>query len=161
MWREVIFVSAVAAGCLTASAALAQSDKQFLSDAIKGDNTEIALGHLAVQKGASDGVRSFGQILINDHGQGKKDASALAADLEVKVVSGVSPEAQGEIDTLQRVTGADFDKAFVGYMVSEHEKDIAAFKEKASEGDRPVSALAKKTLPVLEKHLQLARSLND
>jgi len=161
MWREVLFVGAVAAGCLIASGALAQSDKQFLSDAIKGDNAEIALGQLAVQKGASDGVRSFGQVLIDDHGEGKKEASALAADLDVKVTSGVGPEAQSEIDTLQRATGADFDKAFAGYMVSEHEKDIAAFKEKAGEGDRPVSALARKTLPVLEKHLQLARSLND
>jgi putative membrane protein len=161
MWREVIFVGAVAAGCLIASAAFAQSDKQFLSDAIKDDNAEIALGHLAVQKAASDGLRSFGQMLVDDHSQGKKDASALAADLDVKVTSGVSQEAQGEIDTLERVTGADFDKAFVGYMVSGHEKDISAFKEKAGEGDRPVPALARKALPVLEKHLQFARSLND
>ncbi|MFT4184449.1 MAG: DUF4142 domain-containing protein [Rhizobium sp.] len=161
MWREVLFVGAVAAGCLIASAALAQSDKQFLSDAIKGDNAEIALGQLAVRKGASDGVRSFAQMLIDDHGRGKKEPTAPPADLDVKVTSGISPQVQGEIDTLQRATGPDFDKAFVAYMVSDHEKDIAAFKEKAGEGDRPVSALARKTLPVLEKHLQLARSLND
>jgi putative membrane protein len=34
--------------------AVAKTEKEFLSDAIKGDNAEIAMGQLAISKSASD-----------------------------------------------------------------------------------------------------------
>lgn len=147
-------------GCLAASSVMAKSDKQFLSDAIKTDNAEIALGQLATEKGGSDGVRSFGQTLVDDHRKAKAEATALTADLEVKVSEGLSGDVQQELKKLQGMAGPDFDKEFVSFMVSAHEKDIAAFKEKAGEGNRPVPVLAGKALPMLQKHLELAQSLN-
>ncbi|MDL2408698.1 DUF4142 domain-containing protein [Rhizobium calliandrae] len=161
MRTQIILASAtVIAGCLIASSALATSDKQFLSDAIKGDTAEIALGQLAAQKGGSDGVRSFGQTLVTDHRKAKGEATALAAALEVNVSAGLSGEAQQELDKLQHLTGSDFDKEFVSFMVTEHEKVISEFKEKAGEGNRQVPELAAKALPTLQKHLQLAQSLS-
>jgi putative membrane protein len=62
---------------------------------------------------------------------------------------------------LQRLTGAEFDKEFVSFMMSDHEKAISEFTEKAGEGDRPVPELAAKTVPTLQKHLQLSQSLNS
>jgi putative membrane protein len=59
------------------------------------------------------------------------------------------------------MSGTEFDKAFVDYMLLNHQKDIAEFEEKAGEGDRQVSQLAKKTLPMLQKHLQLAQTLSN
>jgi putative membrane protein len=147
-------------GWLMASSAVAKSDKQFLSDAIKGDNSEITLGQLAAQKGASDGVRSFGQTLINDHRKAKAEAAALAAELEVNVSNGIADGAQQEFDKLQHLAGPAFDEEFVSFMMSDHEKAVIDFKEKAAEGNRPVTELAAKTLPTLQKHLQLAQSLN-
>src|SRR5947209_4459057 len=92
-------------GCLMASSAVAKSDKQFLSDAIKDDNSEIMLGQLAAQKGASNDVRSFGQALVDDHRKAKEEAATLAADLEVKITNGIAEGAQQELDKLQRLTG--------------------------------------------------------
>lgn len=150
----------IIAGCLIASSALAVSDKQFLSDAIKGDTAEITLGQLAAQKGASDGVRSFGQTLVTDHSKTKNEATALAAALEVNVSGGVAREAQQELDKLQHLTGPEFDKEFVSFMVTEYEKVISEFKQKAGEGNRQVPQLAAKVLPTLQKHLQLVQSLS-
>ncbi|AYG63207.1 DUF4142 domain-containing protein [Rhizobium jaguaris] len=158
--KIILATATIIAGCLVASSALAISDKQFLSDAIKGDNAEITLGQLAAQKGRSDGVRSFGQTLVTDHRKAKDEATALAAALEVNVSGGVAGEAQQELDKLQHLTGSDFDKEFVSFMVTEHEKAIAEFKQKASEGNRQVPELAAKALPTLQNHLQLAQSLS-
>jgi len=158
--KIILAGAALIVGCLVASSALATSDKQFLSDAIKGDNAEITLGQLAAQKGGSDGVRSFGQTLVTDHRKAKDEATALAADLEVNVSGGVAWEAQQELDKLQHLTGPEFDKEFVRFMVAEHEKAISEFKGKAGEGNRQVPQLAAKALPTLEKHLQLAQSLS-
>lgn len=161
MGLKLMLAGAVLAiGCFVASSAMAKSDKQFLSDAIKTDNAEIALGQLAAEKGGSDGVRSFGQTLVDDHRQAKAEAVILTADLEVKVSEGLTENAQQELKKLQGMAGPDFDKEFVSFMVSAHEKDIAAFKEKAGEGNRPVPVLAGKALPMLQKHLELAQSLS-
>src|SRR5690348_7490573 len=49
MFRKLIF----AAACLTSTAALAAPPRHFLEDAIKGDNSEIALGRLIASRGTA------------------------------------------------------------------------------------------------------------
>jgi putative membrane protein len=44
-------------------------------------------------------------------------------------------------------------------MVEDHQKDIAEFKKEAGSGHGPAQQLATQTLPTLEKHLQIAKSL--
>lgn len=151
--------AAAAVACLIASPALAKSDKAFLSDAIKGDNSEVALGHLAAEKGSSEGVKTFGTTLATDHSMAKDDASMLAKKMNVAVSDKMTPEARKEMTKLNKLSGAAFDKEFASYMVKDHEKDVKAFKAKAAEGDKDVPKLAAKTLPTLEKHLQTAQSL--
>lgn len=57
-------------------------------------------------------------------------------------------------------TGAAFDKAFAMHMVADHQKDIAKYQAEADSKD-PASliALARKTVPVLKKHLAAAQAL--
>ena len=43
--------------------AFGKTEKEFLSDAIKGDNSEVALGQLAISKTGSDPMKTFGQML--------------------------------------------------------------------------------------------------
>lgn len=139
--------------------ALAKTEKEFVADAIKGDNSEVALGQLAVTKGGNDQVRSFGQILVNDHTKHRNETAALAAKLGVSPPDGMSTEAQQEEAELQKLTGDEFDKEFVRFMVKDHEKNISEFKEEASDGDGPVQQLASRSLPTLKEHLRIARGL--
>ena len=60
------------------SIAVAKTDKDFLSDAIQGNLGEISVGQLAQQNGNSDGVRSFGQMLVQDHSAANEKALQLA-----------------------------------------------------------------------------------
>jgi predicted outer membrane protein len=55
-------------------------------------------------------------------------------------------------------TGASFDKSFAKSMVRDHQEDIKEYQKESSKTDS-AGKLAKKTLPVLQKHLQTARSL--
>jgi putative membrane protein len=151
--------TAIIIGCLVASEAMAKSDKQFLSDAIKTDNAEIALGQLAAQKGSTDGVRKYGQTLVTDHQKGKDAAVALAPDLQVKPMEGLAPDARKEEQKLQALSGSKFDKEFASFMIAGHKQAITEFQEKAGEGDRPVPELAKQTLPTLQEHLKMAQDL--
>jgi putative membrane protein len=141
-------------------AAFAKTEKEFISDAIKGDNSEIAMGHLAISKSASDPVKAFGQTLIDDHSKAKTDASAVAETIGVSPPQEMSPEAQRDMANLQKLSGREFDREFARVMVEDHQRDIAEFKNEAAGSHGPVQQLAAQTLPTLEKHLQMAKSLS-
>ena len=142
------------------TAALAKTEKEFISDAIKGDNSEIAMGQLAVDKGGSDPVKAFGRTLIDDHSKAKAQASTVATQIGVSPSDAMSSDAQRAMTKLQKMSGHEFDEEFARVMVEDHQKDIAEFKKEAASGHGPVQQLATQTLPTLEKHLQMAKSLS-
>jgi putative membrane protein len=51
-----------------------------------------------------------------------------------------------------------FDKSFAKAMVNDHQEDIKEYRQRANKNDA-AGRLAKETLPVLQKHLQAAQSL--
>jgi putative membrane protein len=133
---------------------------QFLTDAMKGDNSEVKLGKLAASQGSSAGVKDFGNMLVEDHGKAKVKVAALARDMGVPTTEETKPEADAEYAKLQGLSGDAFDKEFVSYMVEDHKKDIAKFKDEANSDDpAPLTRLAADTVPTLEKHLEKAQSL--
>lgn len=154
-------VSLASALALIGGAALAAAPSAFLDDAIKGDNSEIMLGHLAEQKGATDGVRNFGQVLVQDHSTAKEQAASVAKGLGVAVPTEPMAVAVAERQKLDHLSGAAFDHEFVRYMVDDHRKDIAKFQKQAAAHDGPTSQLAQQQLPVLKKHLDIAEGLQS
>lgn len=76
----------------------------FLTKAIKGDNSEIALGNMAVQRGGPR-VRAFGQALFADHQAARAAAAKVATNYNVQVPSDVLHEAAEEASKLERLSG--------------------------------------------------------
>ena len=141
-----------------ASGAAPDTAKDFVADAIKGDNSEIMMGQLAQQRGASQGVRAFGQTLATDHSKAKADMVKLAATMNVTPSADPKPEAKKEYDRLAKLSGAEFDREFIKGMVEDHHKDIAAFEREAKAGNAASKAAADQ-LPTLKKHLEMAENL--
>lgn len=143
----------------TPAIASAKSTQSFLSDAVKGDNSESMLGALAQKRGQSAGVRAYGRMLERDHGQAKVDAVSVARRERVAIPAGVMPEADAEYRKLQKLSGMAFDREFARYMVEDHQKDISEFEDQVKTGNRTTAMLAGRTLPHLRQHLKVARSL--
>ena len=132
----------------------------FLTDAMKGDNSEVRVGKLAQDKGSSPGVKDFGKMLAEDHGKAKDQVAEIAKAMNVPTTDETTPEADALYSKLQGLSGADFDKAFVAGMIDDHKKDIDKFQQEAGSTDpAQVTDLAKQTLPTLKKHLEKAQSL--
>lgn len=149
---------------IAAAAALpayaAPSDGAFLANAIKSDNSEIALGKLAEHNGADRAVRNFGQMLVADHTRAKHDAVTVAKQLKVQIPTTMTAQAQSEERKLKRLSGKAFDTAFVTDMIRDHKTAISTFKREESRATHPrVAELAKNTLPTLRKHLSVAQQL--
>ena len=155
MIRKALFLAAL----LVSNAAAAAPARQFLDDAIKGDNSETNLGRLIVARGHSAQVRSFGKTLVRDHSRARVEAAAVANRLHVRTSTSMMPEAQSEMRKLERLRGHAFDLEVRDYMINDHRKDIAEFQAQARSGDRHTAALARAQLPNLEKHLRLAKAI--
>lgn len=134
-------------------------DGAFLTDAMKGDNSEVALGKIAQTKGSAQGVKDLGTMLVSDHGAHKTEVAALAQQAGVAVTDDIMDEAKTLETKLNGLSGDAFDKAFVDAAVEDHQKDIAKYEAQAKSGDAQTAALANKTLPTLRKHLDAAQAL--
>jgi len=62
---------------------------------------------------------------------------------------------------LPELRGAEFDAAYLQYIVKEHEEAVDDFADEAKEGHSPqLKAYAAKILPTLQEPLQLTRDLS-
>jgi putative membrane protein len=143
--------------------ALAQDspESKFLMDAVRGDLAEVKLGELAQQKGQSEGVREFGEMLVEDHSKALKETAELAKDMNVIPPAQPTAEQTQKHDALARLSGAEFDQQFTAEMVKGHQEEIAKYQRQAQSGDSKVAKLAEETLPTLQQHLAAAQRLQS
>jgi putative membrane protein len=156
-----IRAAAAAAALLLGTVAWAKDapGQAFITQAIQGNLAEVSLGKLAQEKASRDDVKSFGQMLEQDHTTANQQAEAAASAMNVPPPTGPNARQKAAYDRLSKLSGAAFDRRFVQLMVADHRRDVAEYQKEAKRSDGQVSDYAKATLPTLQKHLQTARSL--
>ena len=141
-------------------AAKTPSDRQFAREAAAGGLAEVKLGQLAVDKGNSDVVKTFGQKMVDDHSKANSELQSVAAKSNISLPTAASPADQATYDRLSKLSGGAFDRAYARDMVQDHIHDFAAFKQEANYGKDPaIKAFASATLPTLTDHLKMARDM--
>lgn len=166
MIKTALLAAGLAAAALggAAFAQTASDDKaaaqKFISNAMEGDYAEIAVGKLAQEKGASQGVKDFGAKLVADHTANLEKARQVASQLGVKDPGGASIMENAEYLKLKVLSGSTFDSTFAKDMVSDHQSTIDDFRKEASNSGA-AGEFAKDSLPTLEQHLQVAQSLTQ
>lgn len=142
-------------------AAQAVDTTQFAVKAASGSLMEVALGQMAQQKAMNQDVKQFGQTMITDHGKANAELEALAKASNMALPTAPLPQHQQHISHLRDLSGAEFDKAYMGMMVLDHQKTIAEFQQAVQHNPDPkMKDFAQKTLPVLKKHLDMAQKTN-
>ena len=135
--------------------------KLFITDAIKGNLSEIALGKLAAKNAAAEAVRTYGKTLAADHTRALDEASAVAAKLDLNPPDEPSAEAREEQTRLRKLSGRAFDQAFLNYMIKDHQTNIQNFEDQVRAGNGVTSKMAERQLPTLRKHLEMAKMLKS
>lgn len=137
-----------------AASSLGSDDTDFVKKAAKGNLAEVELGHLALKKASSPGVKQFANRMIKDHTKANQELSALAASKGVEVPKSVSLGEDVSMAHLKMVSGKSFDDAYIKLMVKDHKEDVADFQKAAEYSQDPdVKKFAAKTLPTLQSHL--------
>jgi putative membrane protein len=143
-----------------ALAASPTTDANFLQQAVHAESTEAQIGQLAVQKSSSDGVKKLGRMLIEDHSASGQEATRLANTMQVSLpMNQPADDQEATYRSLSGLSGDAFDTAFISAVIENSEAEIAKYQAQAQSGDGEVAAYADKTLPLLERHLRMARML--
>lgn len=132
----------------------------FAVQAAKDGRSEVALGELAEDKAKSEKVKDFGRQMVKDHGKANDELAAIAKKENLRLPDGVGPENERLKEQLASKDGGGFDRAYIDAMVDDHEKAVRLFTNFQENGDNDAFvAFARKTLPVLQHHLEQAKSL--
>jgi putative membrane protein len=131
----------------------------FMKEAIQGNLAEIKVGQLAERKGATEGVRQFGAVLVQDHSKANEQAMSAASSMGVTPPAEPNSKQTRTYTHLASLSGSRFDKAFVKAEVKDHKKDISKYRKQAKAPNSPASTYASASLPVLRKHLRMAEAL--
>ena len=141
------------------SASVPAADKAFVEKAAVGGMAEVRMGKMAQQKGSSDQVKQFGARMVDDHSKANDELKQIASAKGIALPTDLDAKHKSKMDKMEKLSGAQFDRAYMDDMVADHKEDVAEFKKEASSGkDSDLKAFAAKTLPTLEDHLKMAQS---
>jgi putative membrane protein len=148
-------------GATTPAVTFTAADTQFIAVAAGAGMYEVEAARLALTHATMPQVRSYAQMLLDQHTAANKELMALVGNKGHRVAPGLPGELQMKINTLSGLKGDAFDREFVRMTgVQDHMAAIAAFeKSRASVSDTDLRAYIDKSLPVLRTHLQQAQDL--
>lgn len=130
---------------------------------------EIDLGKVAQKKATTDGVKSFGKMLVQDHQDADKELIALAKKTG-QMIPAVKPadatekkeiaDEKADAAKLKTLKGADFEREYLRMMVQGHDKELANLDTNVAklENAELIEAIKAKK-DVLQKHADEARKL--
>jgi len=139
---------------------LPASDVEFLPRAISCSVAQTKYAELAEKRAADPEVKEFARKLAADHQECTKKLMDFAKDLKLAVVAGVEKD-QREMETrLGRLSGNDFDKAYLHEVVTDHEKGIRVARSRLKgDSKAELKSYLEKDVEKMESHLKEARRL--
>lgn len=125
---------------------------------------DSALGALGALKGKASEVKEFGRMIIREHHALHKDAADIARQLAIapeppRVAPDEPPS--GMRDSLSAGSaGPAWDRAYMDYAVAMHESAMENTARALAAAQRPeVKQFIDKSVPIIQKHIDKARSL--
>jgi len=150
-------------------AKLSDSDTKTIAHLHHVNQMEITLGKDAQRQGTAK-VKDYASTLITDHQSTDKDLTAFAKAHKLTTIPADKPmtdaDRQDDKDMTQQMArmktlkGAEFDKAYLNMMVSDHDKELTKIDVAISSASDPdLKNLLQSVKPVLQRHADQARDL--
>jgi putative membrane protein len=159
-----LFIGVVTASCVlffTMRAIAAPADpipeleQSYLQKATERHQAEVAIGELALQRASSDRVKQYAARMIQDHQRVIDDVHKL-----IRKEGELSMPHQEMQRKLSQLSGKEFDKAYMSFMVHDHGKDFGELEQRASTVTNPrVKQWMANALHVIKDHLQEAEAV--
>jgi putative membrane protein len=142
----------------TSSAAVSPGDKRFVEKAASGGMAEVQAAQLAEQKTQDPKVKDFAQQMITDHTAANKQLQTIAEQKGLTVPAALDAKDQKELDKLQSLSGAKFDRAYLKGQTRDHEEMLKLLQKESKNGkDADLKSFADQTIPTVQKHIDMVK----
>lgn len=137
-------------------------DEKFVKMASASDLAEINTSRQASTQAASPEVRQFAAKMLADHTKSSQELAAIANKKKIRPAEAMEKKHEAMWRKLLNLKGPDFDRAYMKGQVMAHEAAVDLFETQSKEGqDKELKAFAKKTLPIIQHHLEMAKALHQ
>ena len=168
MYRSYAVILLVSGFYLQSAALKADDDQKpiskekFVKKVTGAGLAEVLLGKLASERGYLSEVKEFGQKMVDDHGKANNELIRIAEAKGLAVETQLDPDHKKLEQQLSRLSGREFDKAYVTCQVKDHEEAVTLFEKYAKQGtDIELKSFVTKTLPTIKHHLVMAQELDN
>jgi putative membrane protein len=121
---------------------------------------------LAAEKSTNPKVKQFAELMVRDHTSVNKKATALAKKLNVTpeesdTSRSLKSDGDKNLEKLRGLSGAEFDKAYVGNEVAYHEAVIKTVNEVLIPNTKnaQLKSLLESAKPIFASHLNHAKEI--
>ena len=129
-------------------------DMQFAVNTAQIGFADIELGKLAIKKGSDKKVKNFGALLIKQHIKMGARLQNTGKSKKIALPPSIDSATQKDLNMLSAYSGKAFDKAFINFMISNHEAGIKFFEHAEKHVvDKDLKKLASKNALILHRHL--------
>lgn len=162
---------------------LAANEREFLQKTAINGRKEVEMARVATQKASNSEVKKFAERLVEDHTKANQEIEDLARRKGVNIpAESTAPAERAEssesaksarskgspaqgsrahMEQLSKLSGEQFDRAFIQRMIESHTKSVAEFERQSKNAtDNDIRSLTAKLLPTLKEHLEQARNIN-
>jgi putative membrane protein len=134
------------------------SQSSFIQKAAEANLTEAELGKLAAQKSQNSQIKQFADHLQMDHQSANQKLQPIAQSQGVQIPQSLDFRHRSELNRLEKLSGAEFDREFATTALRDHARTIALFQKEAQQGhDTATKQYAEDMLPALQHHLDMAK----
>ncbi len=148
---------------VASSTPLNRSDRKMLIDLAQANMAEIEASRLAQTKSQSEQVKNFAQQMIDDHTRALGEVQQLAQAKGITLPTELSRTHRAKATRLNALSGEAFDRAYMSQAgVADHKKTHSMLRQAQDRARDPdLKALAARTLPVVDQHLNSANQLHQ
>ena len=156
----VFALAAASPGALAATDSPPKNTVSFLQHAAEGQQSEIDLGQLALQKAGNEQVKQFGARMIEDHTKARQEVQQLASKGGIQLPNQPGRSHKDIKDQLSKLSGKEFDRTYMTAMLREHAKEMKELEQQSLMEKNPdVRQWAAGAVPVVKEHLTKANTI--
>jgi putative membrane protein len=160
------FLSAIALGFLGATTFAAQpltgEEQTFIQKAASGDQAEIQLSKIALERASTPEIKQFAQTMVTDHTKASSMLKPIAVDHGIDVPEKPGSQTEEKIKRLEGQSGAAFDKTYIELMVKDHQEMLHAFEAAAPKAnDSKLKEFIATVQPIVAHHLEMAKAIRQ
>jgi putative membrane protein len=157
---KIVYAMPIAIVISAPAYAQAMTSAEYIAAAASGDAYEIQSSQAVLQSTHDTKIRSFAQMMIQDHTKStaKLQTAALTAKIKAKPV--LMPAHAEMITQLKAETGPARDQAYVAQQKQAHQQALTIHQSYAEGGKNvALKMVASGVVPIVQHHIEMLKTM--